>query len=105
MRLNEPPSIGSWYKNIDTDELFEVVAMDGSGSIEIQHSAGEIESFDNEIWWSMRIMPVATPEDWSGPYEIEKEDLGDWDSPINKDVYRDPIQELSLELNDILEEY
>lgn len=71
---HEPPAIGSWYLDIDHTEQFEIVAADlKEGAIEIQYFGGEVEELDLETWYSMRVVSIAAPKDWSGPYEIDKE--------------------------------
>ena len=38
------PNVGDWFSNLETGDLFEVVAIDeASGSIGIQYLGGELE--------------------------------------------------------------
>ncbi|VAW76691.1 hypothetical protein MNBD_GAMMA12-1413 [hydrothermal vent metagenome] len=76
MRQLVTPGIGTWYKN-EAGDLFEVVAWDqDDGCIEIQHFDGTIEELDSESWRETQIAVVAPPEDWSGSYDIQREDYG-----------------------------
>lgn len=69
------PIIGLWYKDLDSDTIFEVVAIDKTeNSIEIQYFDGNIAELDWEVWLKMEIREIPQPEDWSGPYELDKED-------------------------------
>ena len=72
------PIIGSWYRNQETGNDFEVVALDEDGqAIEIQYFDGELEEIDLEAWYELPIESIEAPEDWSGPFdEMEADDLG-----------------------------
>ena len=66
--------IGSWYED-PKGHVFEVVALEEDGSIEIQHFEGEIEELENETWAELFLAEVRAPEDWTGAYD--KLDPGD----------------------------
>ncbi len=67
--------IGHWYRPINNDCLFEVVAIDyDEQMIEIQNFDGNIEGMEFTGWKALIPVEVAPPEDWSGPYEIDRED-------------------------------
>ena len=92
MRHHEHPDVGSWYKDQEYNYMFEVVATDDSeDSVEIQHFGGEIEEMDLDTWYELDLRPIPAPEDWSGPYELSKEDLDysdtmhpeDWSGPLS----------------------
>ena len=72
------PIIGNWYRNQETGNDFEVVALDEDAqTIEIQYFDGELEELDLEVWYDLPIDPIEAPEDWSGPFdELETDDLG-----------------------------
>jgi len=72
------PIIGNWYRNQETGNDFEVVALDEDAqTIEIQYFDGELEELDLDAWYELLIDPIETPEDWSGPFdEMEADDLG-----------------------------
>jgi hypothetical protein len=72
------PIIGNWYRNQETGNDFEVVALDEDAqTIEIQYFDGEVEELDLDAWYELPIDPIEAPEDWTGPFdEIEADDLG-----------------------------
>jgi hypothetical protein len=72
------PIIGNWYRNQETGNDFEVVALDEEAqTVEIQYFDGELEELDLEVWYDLPIDPIEAPEDWSGPFdELETDDLG-----------------------------
>lgn len=68
--------IGDWYQSINGDR-FEIVALDDDeATLEIQHFDGAIEELDFDTWLDMEIDPIEPPEDWSGSFDIEREDYG-----------------------------
>ncbi len=72
------PIIGNWYRNQETGNDFEVVALDEDAqTIEIQYFDGEVEELDLDAWYELPIEAIEAPEDWSGPFdELEADDLG-----------------------------
>lgn len=74
LRVHELPVVGSWYWDLEHSERFEIVASDNHGAIEIQYFDGGIEEIDLDIWYNMRVVSIAPPKDWSGPYELDKDD-------------------------------
>lgn len=82
------PIIGNWYRNQETGNDFEVVALDEDAqTIEIQYFDGELEELDLDAWYELPIESIEAPEDWSGPFdEMESDDLGyDKDEDAVKD--------------------
>ena len=71
------PSVGSWYKNMETGESFEVVAFaDDGANIEIQYFEGEVAELDSDTWAEMVLSPLPPPEDFSGPFDdLEPEEI------------------------------
>lgn len=66
----ELPKIGNWYKNVEEDQSFEVVAFDEDEElVQIQYESGELAELDLESWDQSAILPIDNPEDWDGPYE------------------------------------
>ena len=60
---------GQWYKRLDLDEAFEVVAIDRDEEcIEIQYYTGEVEELDQASWDLLELSRVAPPDDWSGAF-------------------------------------
>lgn len=72
------PIIGNWYRNEETGNDFEVVALDDDAqTIEIQYFDGELEELDLDAWYELPLEAIEPPEDWSGPFdEMETDDLG-----------------------------
>ncbi|MGB5260107.1 MAG: DUF6763 family protein [Gammaproteobacteria bacterium] len=76
MANNRQPQIGDWYQSINGDR-FEIVAIDDEeGTLEIQHFDGAVEELDFDSWAEMEIDPIEPPEDWSGSFDIVREDYG-----------------------------
>ena len=71
------PSVGAWYKNMETGETFEVVALADDGmSIEIQFFEGEVAELDSDTWEELALSQLPPPEDFSGPYDdLEPEEI------------------------------
>jgi hypothetical protein len=72
------PIIGNWYRNEETGNDFEVVAVDEDAqTVEIQYFDGELEELDLDAWYELPLEAIETPEDWSGPFdELDEDDLG-----------------------------
>ena len=81
------PIIGNWYRNQETGNDFEVVALDEDAqTIEIQYFDGELEEIDLDAWYELPIESIEAPEDWSGPFdEMESDDLGYEDEDEEKE--------------------
>ncbi|WP_144395015.1 DUF6763 family protein [Pleionea sediminis] len=68
--------IGHWYRINFTLEPVEVIGLDDNEqTIELQHYEGEIESLDVNDWESLTPIEVDAPDDWSGAYEVERQDV------------------------------
>ena len=94
------PVVGDWYTDLDTGQLFEVVAFDSRGIfVEVQYVDGEVGEFDLDIWHEMNIATAAAPEDWTSSYEINPEDSGFNDS--SAEIIDDPLS--TLEPNESLD--
>ncbi|TQV76866.1 hypothetical protein FLL45_02610 [Aliikangiella marina] len=77
--------IGHWYRPVNNDALFEVVAIDyEEQSIEIQYYDGEIEELEFSGWKALIPLESAPPEDWTGPFEIDRQDPAFNDYAINE---------------------
>lgn len=71
------PIVDNWYRDAESGEVFEVVAVDeDAGLIEIQNYDGDIDELDSEAWRERTLELIEPPEDWSGPVDVEPEDLG-----------------------------
>ncbi len=94
------PVIGNWYKDVENNLTFKVIALDESDdSIEVQYLNGDIGEYDTETWYNSTFDYVEPPEDWSAPYDdIEIDDLG-YSDP---DKHISPDQE-GLDISDMLD--
>lgn len=92
------PIIGNWYRNQETGNDFEVVALDEDAqTIEIQYFDGELEEIDLDAWYELPIESIEAPEDWSGPFdEMESDDLGYEDEDEEKEDENDISDEDDL---------
>ena len=88
------PIVGNWYKNVEEETEFEVVAVDEDAqTVEIQYFEGEVEEIDLDSWYEMVLEPIEAPEDWSGAYDqMEADDLG-YDTTGNEKK-EDPLKDL-----------
>ncbi|BCX82679.1 hypothetical protein MIT9_P2265 [Methylomarinovum caldicuralii] len=76
--MNElDPIVGNWYLDLETDQKFEVVAVDeDSGAIEIQYHDGNIDELDFDAWQALNLEPIEPPEDWAAPLDdVEPDDI------------------------------
>jgi len=57
------PRIGSWYKDQDNGQCFEIVAIDDKQrTIEVQYYDGDISEFEIESWGSLNIYETEAPD-------------------------------------------
>lgn len=103
MRHHERPDVGNWYKDQEYNSVFEVVASDEKEDyVEIQYFAGEITELDLETWYELDLKRIPAPEDWSGPFELSREDLGYADETIHPEDWSGPLAELEPNENNEL---
>ena len=86
------PVIGDWYKDVENDLMFKVVAIEESDdTIEVQYFNGDIGEYDKDSWYNSTFDYVEAPEDWSAPFdEIEAEDLG-YSDPDTHEVNKNDL--------------
>ncbi len=71
------PVIDRWYKDLENNYMFKVVAIDeDEDTIDVQYHSGEIGEYDRESWYGSTFDYIEEPEDWSAPFEVEEDDLG-----------------------------
>jgi hypothetical protein len=87
------PVAGQWYKDLEDQELFQVLSLDPDNeTIEVQFENGDIEEIDLDTWHELDLEHTVEPEGWSGSddddddeewdeedEEEEEEDDDDWD--------------------------
>ncbi len=95
------PKIGSWYKDVENNLTFKVVAIEEQdATIEVQYINGDIGEYDNDSWYNSTFDYVEAPEDWSAAYDgVESDDLGYSDN----DTHLKPDQE-GFNISDVLDE-
>lgn len=100
------PVVGRWYKDLETDTLFEVVAWDeASLTIETQHLDGEVAEYDLDVWRMMPLELAAAPEDWRSAFELDDEDSLDPDLPFHPEDWNNPLSMIEPEAMYGVEEY
>jgi len=89
------PEIGNWYLVGENDDQFEVVAINDDGeSIDVQFFDGEIEEFDRDTWNALELKNCPPPEDWSGPFEIDSNELDSTEESMKPDNVGNPVNEI-----------
>lgn len=88
------PRVGHWYQDNDSQQLFEVVALDhDEGTVQVQYLDGEIADYDGEAWADLELSKAAEPEDWRAPFEVDDDPALDdhsvlhplqWASPLSR---------------------
>lgn len=67
------PVEGTWYRRLDTDDHFQVIALDeDEGIVEVQYFDGNVGEFDLDSWRELDIEIIETPIDWSGPMDRDE---------------------------------
>lgn len=63
------PDIGNWFEDLESGEVFEVVALDEfHQTVEVQYLDGTVDEMDREYWISRSLAPAAAPEDAHAAY-------------------------------------
>jgi hypothetical protein len=100
------PAVGKWYKDLQTNALFEIVAWDPQAHlIELQYLDGEITEYDLEAWRELTLESAEAPEDWRAAFELDGEDSLDPDQAIHPEDWRDPLSFIEPEYSHGVEEY
>ncbi|MFT4518535.1 MAG: hypothetical protein ACI9JM_000916 [Halioglobus sp.] len=89
------PVIGTWYRDLQTHALFEVVDWDTTSlTIETQFLDGEISEYDLDGWREMLLEHVEAPEDWRTAFELDDDDLLDPDLPMHPQDWANPVSSI-----------
>jgi len=84
------PAIGSWYQELATGQLFEVVAVDEKyGTIEVQYGDGDIAEFEMESWGRLEITLTNAPEEGSAIFGSSS-----YDMEIPEEYQGNPLEEI-----------
>ncbi|MEX1666063.1 DUF6763 family protein [Zhongshania arctica] len=100
------PQVGCWYKEIETGQLFEVVAVDDdSDSVEAQLIDGELSQYDMDSWDLLNLDMVEEPEDWRNAFELSDDDYRFLDDTMVPERWN-PLSEIESDIvNGITDEY
>ncbi len=92
MMRHVTPEVGNWYRDLQSGNVFEVVAWDRrQRTIEQQFIDGELGECDIENWSLLQLEEIPEPEDWRNPYEMDGEDSLDPDEPFHPDDWTSPL--------------
>lgn len=97
-----PPVVGNWYVNRESDQLFQVVAVDDdAGTIEVQDFEGDLDEIGDDEWREMPLEGAVPPDDWSGPVDdVEPDEFGYTDIELQASEESEP----SLTWEDVIED-
>lgn len=103
MTTEADPQVGQWYEHLDKGQTFEVVALDeGAASVQIQYFDGDLDQLGVEEWHELNLASAAEPEDWTGPVEVEHDDLGYAASTeMDEDAWREPLRTAHRRVRDL----
>ncbi|MGY8774213.1 MAG: DUF6763 family protein [Spongiibacter sp.] len=101
------PQVGSWYKDLETDQQFEVVAIDDrEHTIEVQMIDGEICEYDLESWRQLALQSIEEPEDWRNAFELSDDDYRDWGDGLIPEQLCNPVHEIETDVvNGLFDDY
>ncbi len=100
------PIVGGWYKDLQSNALFEVVAWDPSThTIETQFLDGEVAEYELDAWREMSLERAEPPEDWRTPYELDDEDSLDPDLPLHPEDWSNPLNTIEPDTMYGVEDY
>lgn len=88
------PQIGTWYQDLQTGTIFEVVAVDDT--IETQCREGEVGEYDFESWRQLQLVEADGPEDWQDVFDLSVEDDGD--HALHPDTAGDPLDQIEPDI-------
>ena len=92
------PTVGAWYKDLQTQELFEVIDWDiANFMIETQYLDGEVSAYDLDVWRDMQLEQAEAPEDWRAAFELDDDDLLDPDLPMHPEDWINPLNSIETD--------
>ena len=103
MGRDHDPVAGKWYRDLESDETFQVLSVDPDEElIEIQHLDGDVEEMDMDGWAEMDLDPSEEPEGWSGSGDddLDDDDLDDDDLDDDDDDWDDDDDDDDDDLDD-----
>lgn len=100
------PTVGTWYKDVQTGATFEVVAWDPQALlVETQHIDGEVSEYDLDSWRELLLVTVEEPEDWRNPFELDTAESIDPDLPFHPEDWSGPVSGIEPEFMNGVEDY
>ena len=92
------PVVGGWYKDLQSNAMFEVVAWDPATlTIEAQYLDGAVTEYDLDGWRELLLEHAEAPEDWRTAYELDDEDGLDPDLPFHPEDWNNPLNMIEPE--------
>ena len=76
MSAGEDPVLGGWYRDIDLDRIFQVVAFDDTdGVVEVQFSDGDVQALELDEWQALTLEPATEPDEWYDADEYDDDEV------------------------------
>ena len=105
MAADLDPIVGDWYRYLGKGQMFKVVEVDAvRGVIEIQHFDGDLDELEASEWADLELEAVEEPEDWTGPIDVETEDLDYGETGMSAADWRASIQDVGGGTDGVWEE-
>ncbi len=87
------PAVGSWYIELATGQLFEIVAVDEKNStIEIQYEDGDLADYDADSWGHLDIAMATAPEPGGAHFGDSS-----FDNTMADEFYGNPLDDFEPE--------
>lgn len=96
MSWDAEPVIGHWYRQLDKDYEFKVVAVDeDEGIVQIQYIDDEVEELDIDSWYEWDVEPITPYDKGMGSSEdvAERDDAADLDQDPDTDSLDEGVEE------------
>jgi len=92
------PLIGTWYRDQQEQQTFEVVAIDDElGSVEIQYVDGAIGAFELDAWYRLPLVPIPSPEGTDSALDLSREDRWWHDQNPPPPPWDDPLERIEAD--------
>ena len=89
------PVVGEWYNMPHKAQRFQVAAIDHhTDTVEIQYFDGTVDEIEIAAWYALDMGHVEEPEDWTGPIDIEIDNLVPTDMEMRREDWAEPYDEL-----------
>lgn len=96
MSWDAEPVVGQWYRQLDKDYEFKVVAVDeDEGIVQIQYIDDEVEELDIDSWYEWDVEPITPSDKGMGSSEgvAERDDAADLDQDPDADSLDEGVEE------------